>query len=300
MKLGSVGYLFKQGLRNIWVNRIMSLASFCILMVSLLLIGFTVLFIININMFIGSVENKNEVIIFLEDDVTDTQIEQMGVKLKNMPNVSESVFYSKDEAFEDLKAQMTDAEFAFTYIEDSPLPDAYRIKVRNIDDMDGTLNEINRMEGIFSVKAPNDFVNILIGMKSFVSVLSAMVMTALVVVCLVIISNTMRASVDMRRREISIMRLVGATAAFIKIPFLAEGVAMGVLAGAAAIVITGAGYSEVAKMFGADISMWSPMGISGLIPLKDIFMPMTAGYILAGAAISAAGTVMSTSKYVKV
>ena len=83
-----MNYLFKQGIRNIWTNRIMSVASFCILMVSLLLIGFTTLFIANINSIVGGIENKNEVIIFLNDDIDEESIEQMGVKLENSENIS--------------------------------------------------------------------------------------------------------------------------------------------------------------------------------------------------------------------
>jgi cell division transport system permease protein len=269
-------------------------------MVSLVLVGCTLLFIINVDLFIGSVENKNEVIIILEDDISKDAVEMMDARLKNMPNVREYAFYSKDEAWADYMAALTDKNL-FKYIGDeSPFPDAYRVRVANIENMESTLAEINRLSGIYSVRAPNDFVNLLLGLRSFISVLSATVMTALVVVCLVIISNTMRASVDSRRREISIMRLVGATATFIKVPFFAEGCTMGVLAGAAATLITGLCYNEVAKMFAADISLWSPMGISGLIPFADIFLPLLFGYIAVGAAISAFGTVLSTNKYVKV
>ncbi len=220
MKLSSMNYLFRQGMKNIWTHRIMSLASFCILMVSLLLIGSAIIFVSNINVFIGSVENKNEVIIFLDDGLSDDQIEQMGSKLKNMDNVSECFFYSRDAAFEDLKKDMGDYDDLFQYIGDeSPLPDSYRIRVKNIGSMSSTLMSVNRLEGIYSVKAPNDFVNILTELRGFVSVIFAALMTALVIVCLVIISNTARASVDMRKREISIMKLVGATNSFIKIPF---------------------------------------------------------------------------------
>ena len=161
-----MNYLFKQGIKNIWTNRIMSVASFCILMVSLLLIGFTALFIENINSIVGGIENKNEVIIFLEDDIDEESIEQMGVKLKNSENISSVTFYSKEEAFEEMKAGMSNAEELFRYIgDDSPLPDSYRVKVKDIDKMSATLMEINKMNGIYTVKAPNDFVNILTELK---------------------------------------------------------------------------------------------------------------------------------------
>ncbi|MGN0585688.1 MAG: permease-like cell division protein FtsX [Oscillospiraceae bacterium] len=301
MKLSSMNYLFGQGIKNIWTNRIMSFASFCILMVSLLLIGMTMLFVANINAIVGSVENKNEVIIFLNDDITDDNIEQMGVKLRNMDNISEVVFYSKEEAFDEIKAGMENSEELFQYVGDeSPLPDSYRVRVKDIEEMSTTLMSINKLEGIYKIKAPNDFVNILTELKSFISLLSMVVLGALVIVCLVIISNASRASVEMRKREIAIMRLVGATRSFIKIPFFVEGMVLGILAGAAAAGITLFAYSKLSLTLMQDTTLWTAMGITGLIPFKTIMWKVIIGYIAAGAAVSAVGTVMSTSKYVKI
>lgn len=301
MKLSSMNYLFSQGIKNIWTNRIMSFTSFCILMVSLLLIGFSTLCIANINSIVGSVENKNEVIIFLNDDVTDDDIEQMGTKLRNMDNIAEVSFYSKEEAFEEIKAGIENADELFNYVgEESPLPDSYRVKVKNIEKMSRTLMDINRLNGIYTVKAPNDFVKILTELKSFISLLSVVVLGALVVVSLVIILNASRASVDMRKREIAIMRFVGATNSFIKIPFFVEGMTIGVLAGLVAAVITVVGYRELNNVLMQDTTIWTAMGITGLISLNDIIWKIFIGYIAAGALISAVGTVMSTRKYVKV
>lgn len=296
-----MNYLFSQGIKNIWTNRIMSFTSFCILMVSLLLIGFSTLCIANINSIVGSVENKNEVIIFLDDDVTDDDIEQMGTKLRNMDNIAEVNFYSKEEAFEEIKAGIENSDELFNYVgEESPLPDSYRVKVKDIEKMSRTLMDINRLNGIYTVKAPNDFVKILTELKSFISLLSVVVLGALVVVSLVIILNASRASVDMRKREIAIMRFVGATNSFIKIPFFVEGMTIGVLAGLVAAVITVVGYRELNNVLMQDTTIWTAMGITGLISLNDIIWKIFIGYIAAGALISAVGTVMSTRKYVKV
>ncbi len=301
MKISSVNYLFKQGVRNIWTNRIMSAASFCILMVSLLLIGFTTLFIANINSIIGGIENKNEVIIFLNDDVDDERIAQMEVTLRNVDNISEILFYSKEEAFSDMKADISDADELFEYLGDeSPLPDSFRVKVENIEEMSATLMEINRMDGIYRVKAPNDFVNILTELKSFVSIISAAILIALVIVSLVIISNAERASVEMRKREIEIMKYVGATNSFVKIPFFVEGMVLGIFAGAAAAAITIVCYSRIGDVLMSDTTIWTALGATGVISTESVIWKIIFGYIAAGAVISAIGTVMSTRKYVKV
>lgn len=300
MKLSGVNYLFKQGIRNIWTNSIMSVASFCILMVSLLLVGFVTLFIVNINSIIGGIENKNEVIIFL-DDIDQDEIDEMGRKLSSIDNINNVVFYSKDEAFEQMKSEMPDSEELFQYIgEDSPLPDSYRVKVENIEEMSGTLMEINRLDGIYSVKAPGDFVNVLTELKKLMSIISVAVLAALIIVSLVMISNASRASVEMRKREIEIMKYVGATNVFVKTPFFVEGMVIGILAGAASSVITLAGYSKIMEMFMSQQTLWSAIGSSGFTPTSSVAVKIVIGYIAAGAVISAVGTVMSTKKYVKV
>lgn len=279
----------------------MSVASFCILMVSLLLVGFSTLFIVNVNSIIGGIENKNEVIIYLDDDISQEKIGAMENELRAIENISDVVFYSKDEAFAQMKSEMADSEELFQYVgEESPLPDSYRVKVENIEKMSSTLMAINNLDGIYSVKAPNDFVNVLTELKRFISLISVTVLAALVIVSLVMISNASRASVEMRKREIEIMKYVGATNAFVKTPFFVEGMVIGILAGAVSAVITLAGYSKVMEMIMSQQSLWSAIGSGGFTPTSSVAVKIVIGYIAAGAVISAVGTVMSTKKYVKV
>ncbi len=279
----------------------MSFASLCILTVSLLLVGFAVLFVENINLFVGNIEDKNEVILFLEDDISDEQIDEMGNRLKAMSNIGSVTFYSKEEAFQDMKAGMENAEELFEYIgDDSPLPDSYRLRVNDISKMSTTLMQINELDGIYSVKAPTDFVSVLTGVRSLIYILSLVLITALIVVCLIIISNTTRASVDFRKREIAIMKYVGATNTFIKIPFFIEGLLMGVFAGIIATIITWLGYDALVDVLMSDTTLWGALGISGFIPFSSVAVRTVLSYIFAGAFIGSIGTVISTRKYVKV
>lgn len=280
----------------------MSVASFCILLVSLLLIGFTLLFVANINQFVGGIENKNEVVIFLTDDADEITVSSMKNTLEAMENVSTVTFYSKEQALADMQASMENADDIFKYVdgERNPLPDAYRIRIANIDRINGTLMEINRLEGIDSIKSPTDFINILTGLKQFISVIFGIILLALVLVSLVIISNASRASVDMRKREIAIMKFVGATNTFIKVPFFVEGMFIGVMAGVSATLITWLGYTELMKVLSQDMTVWSIMSVNGFIPVESVIWKLAVCYVIAGAFISAAGTVMSTRKYLKV
>ena len=303
MKLSSMNYLFGQGMKNIWTNRIMSVASFCILSVSLLLIGFTMLFTANINRFVSGVENKNEVVIFLDEDVDSTMASAMENTIRNIHNVESVTFYSKDEALDDMKKSMEsdNADQLFSYVgEDNPLPDAFRIRIADIEEISPTLMDINRLEGIDSIKSPTDFINILTGLKRFIGIISAVILLALILVSLVIISNAARASVDIRKREIAIMKLVGATNTFIKVPFFVEGMFLGALAGVFASAVTCVGYSELVKVLSQDMTIWSIMSVNGFIPMSEFVVKLVIGYAAAGMVISAFGTVMSTRKYLKV
>ncbi len=281
----------------------MSVASFCILSVSLLLIGFTLLFTANINRFVSGVENKNEVVIFLDEDVDSTMASAMENTIRNIQNVESVVFYSKDEALDDMKKSMEsdNADELFSYVgEDNPLPDAFRIRIADIEEISPTLMDINRLDGIDSIKSPTDFINILTGLKRFIGIVSAVILLALILVSLVIISNAARASVDIRKREIAIMKLVGATNTFIKVPFFVEGMFLGALAGIFASAVTCFGYSELIKVLSQDMTIWSIMSVNGFIPVSEFVVKLVIGYAAAGMIISGFGTVMSTRKYLKV
>lgn len=129
MKLSGVRYLTKQGFDNVWKNRMMAFASFCVLLVSILLVGLSILFYVNLNSIIGGIENKNEIIVFLDEDITKQQTDEVGKKLKQMDNIKSISFYSKKQAFDDMKSSMAEYEEIFDSLgDDNPLIDSYRVK----------------------------------------------------------------------------------------------------------------------------------------------------------------------------
>ncbi|NLP26906.1 MAG: ABC transporter permease, partial [Clostridiales bacterium] len=134
MRINSVKYLLKQGTKNIASNKLMAFASFCVLLVSLLLVGFSLLFYMNINSLVAGVEAKNEVIVFLEEDTTDEAINSIHKSLKSIGNIDSVIFYSKEEAFVHLKASMADSEMLFASMgDDNPLVDSFKIRVKDIN-----------------------------------------------------------------------------------------------------------------------------------------------------------------------
>ena len=160
---------------------------------------------------------------------------------------------------------------------------------------------IHKMGDIYDIRSPGDFIDILSGLKSMIAIISIVVLSALLVVSLVIIYNTTRASVDFRKKEINIMKYVGATNTFIKVPFFIEGMLMGILAGGVATLLTWLGYRELTELLMRDTTLWSVFNVSSFIPLEGtLFIAMVLCYVASGAVIGAIGTVMSTGKYLKV
>lgn len=302
MKLSSINYLVGKGIKSVWKNKMMSFASFCIMLVSLLMVGLSVLAAININKIISGIEGKNEVIVVIKDDTTDEAITALETSIKGINNVDTVSFYSREEAWESMMKKLSDAEKdLFQYTDgDNPLPDTYKVSVKNIEKMADTTNLMTTFEGVESVQASNEFADVLISIRNIFSVIALAVVVALIIVCLVIISNTTRTSVFARRKEINIMKYVGATNKFIKIPFQIEGTLIGVFAAVAAFVLTMFVYRGVFNLFEGNYQLLTILGVNTLYSFTDIFVPVAVAYLVAGAIIGAIGTTISTSKYVKV
>jgi cell division transport system permease protein len=301
MKLSGIRYLTKQGFDNVWKNRMMAFASFCVLLVSILLVGIAILFYVNLNSIIGGIENKNEIIVFLDQDVTQQQIDDIGQKLEQMDNVKSISFYSKDEAFEDMKDSMSEYEDIFASLgDDNPLIDSYKVKIKDISQTSETVESMNEIDHVYRIRAPYDFVNILSEMEKIVTIVAIAIIIALAVVSMVIISNTTKASVFARRNEISIMKYVGATNAFIRIPFFVEGMITGIAAGMVATLITWLGYDAVIDLLTNEVNILNIIGMGSIIPFSGIAFKVAGAYILSGALIGALGSVLSTRKHLNV
>ncbi len=301
MRASGVRYLMGKGIENIWKNRVMAFASFCVLFISLLLVGLSVLVSINISSMIGGVENKNEVIIYLQEDATDMEISELYGELIRMDNIAEVNFYSKEEAFEDMKDNMSDYEMVFDSLgDDNPLVDAYRVRVGDITFMEDTIDRISALPNIESIRAPMDFVNILTELRQILTVICGVIILALVIISIVIIANTTKASVFARRAEIQIMKYVGATNSFIRIPFFVEGMVTGFIAGCAAIAVTWFGYDALIGLLTRGTNVIAIFGMTSIVQFDDVKVPVIAAYLIAGTFFGALGTVFSTRKHLNV
>ncbi len=299
MRGSNFSYLIKQGVVSVWRNRLMSFASFCIIMVSLLLISLAALLAADINVVIGGAEDKNEILVYV-DDASDEKLVKIEEELKNNGYTANVVFYSKEEAFEAKKEQMPDYADVLNALKENPMPDTFRVTIKDISQIDEAKRTFEAVDGVSEVSAPYDFASVLVSLRTTLGIIGGAMLIALVIVCIVIVYNASRTSVFARRKEIGIMKSVGATNAFIKFPFFIEGMFIGVIAGGVAWLLTKVSYEALISFFAEDLTIWKVLGLSNIIPFSEIMWYLLAFNCLAGALLSAIGTVFSMGKHLKV
>ena len=300
MRTSNVTYLVKKGISSIWKNFLMSFASFCILMVSLLLVSCAVLLMMNVNKIMSNIEDTNEITIYLKEDISDKQVEHIKSVLEKNQDITDVKYYSKEQALDDFRDNMAEYSELLDYLDKNPMPETFLVRVKDLSKIRHVVNTVNDIEGVEQTKAPYDFASVLVQIRNTFTLIGGAVLIALVGVSIVIVSNSIRTSVFARRNEISIMRYVGATSGFIKAPFFVEGMFIGILAGAAAWGLTWLIYDSVFALFSADLTVWQMFGFYGLTPFGDIMWYVLAVNCAAGALLGAVGTVFSTGKYLKV
>lgn len=299
MRGSNFSYLIKQGVVSVWRNRLMSFASFCIIMVSLLLISLAALLAADINVVIGSAEDKNEILVYV-DDASDEKLVKIEEELKNNGYTANVVFYSKEEAFEAKKEQMPDYADVLNALKENPMPDTFRVTIKDISQIDEAKRTFEAIDGVSEVSAPYDFASVLVSLRTTLGIIGGAMLIALVIVCIVIVYNASRTSVFARRKEIGIMKSVGATNAFIKFPFFIEGMFIGVIAGGVAWLLTKVSYEALISFFAEDLTIWKVLGLSNIIPFSEVMWYLLVFNCLAGALLSAIGTVFSMGKHLKV
>ena len=301
MRASSFRYLVKTGVKNLWNNRMMTVASVGTLIACLLIVGFAVLFSINVDSIVEYMGQQNEVVIFMALDASDEQMEQVRTDLSEMDGLGEITFVSRDEAFAEYKQKLGDKADILEGMEDNHyLPASFRAKITSPEKVDVLLTSIRRMDCVDEVQAPTDLAKTLVSVRRMVNTLGSAVILALVVVSLVIITNTIRASVFNRRKEINIMKYVGATNTFIRIPFLVEGILLGIIAAIVAYFAIWGGYTVFQQALATDSSSWLSAITQHIVPFRDVSYPLMGGFLLAGVLTGGLGSTFSMRGHLKV
>ena len=277
MKLSSLGYLLKEGAKNIWSNRTMSFASVGVLVSCLLLTGAAVLFSMNIDSAMESVEGSNSITVYCTQGLPTLKAVQVGEQIKNLDNISECELVPKDQAVEEMLEMLGDNGTVLEGLmgDDNFLPDSYRISMTDLSLYDETVAQITSIEGVEKIIDYSDIANQLTQLDDMVTTVCFWIILLLGVVSLFIISNTIRVALFSRRLEISIMKSVGATNWFVRVPFIVEGVLIGLVSGGLASLILNLAYDSF-------ISSLSILSFFTPLPLDPYRLRIVLIFLLAG------------------
>ena len=302
MRMSNFSYLVRRGVGSVFRNGMMSLASFFVLLVSLMLIGMSVLVAMDIGVIMSNIEEKNEIDVYVYGDVDQTVLNHITDAISSNQNVPAGgvVFYSKEDAWEDKQNEMPEMKELFEYLPENPMPHTFRVTVNDISLISETAEEFRTIEGVEKVTAPYDFASALVNIRSTLTVIAGAILIVMVVTSVIIIYNAIRSSVFARAKEINIMKVVGATNSFVKIPFFIEGMFIGVAAGAASWFITKITYEALVQLFREDLTIWRIFGLADMIQFDEVTWYFLAANCILGAVLGAIGTIISTGKYVRV
>lgn len=294
-KRGSILYLTKEGFRNTWANRLMSIASISVLLSCLVVIGTAFMAIVNMNAMMENIQDQNVIMVFVDDDATDEQILQVKEKLFSISNVKDCIFVSKEEAFKEQIDRLGTDSTLFEGIE-NPLPNAYKVTLSDQNQFDETVSLIEKVDNIQSIRENRGLAKQMASIRKTVSYVSLGVIAVLLLVSLFIISNTVRITMFSRRLEIRIMKAVGATRWFIRWPFMVEGMVLGVISGVIALGAVWGIYALVVRSFR---DMLSFLFRDGFVKFGEYVWVLLGAFMIIGVFAGAFGSAISINKYLK-
>ena len=325
MKLSSFKYLTGEGIKNVWANRLMTIASVGVLTACMVLIGLALLISINVDKAIGNLEQQNVVMVYFNDknsvlygdakpilaegetfnekDIKDTQYlihnkdEALAVcdEISTIENVVSVEYVSKEDALESVKSTMLEGkEQYFEFLDEeggNPLSDGARVHLNDMETFSATVDNIKTVKGVNSIQSQSDLADKINSIKSGIGVAGFWIIAILLVISLVIVSNTIRVNMYNRKLQISIMKAVGATDRFIRFPFIIEGIVIG---------LTSAILSEGLVYFCYRVATDTFRASFGdVVPFSNVAFMLVGVFIASGIFAGAIGSMIMIGKYLK-
>lgn len=301
MRFSSFTYLVGQGLHNLRANRLMTFASMGVLTVCMLLIGAAYLLGVNIDAMIEYIGDQNETVVYMNLDATEEQIAAADATIRSTEHVVGVTYVSPQEVLSIYNEALADyINLKEAFADDNPFYPNYRVVVDSPDNIPTVKQQLEQIDGVYQVNAPLELSNIFVSLQTAISYACYAVVAVLAIVSIVVINNTIKITVFNRRKEIGIMKLVGATNGFIRFPFFVEGVTSGLIAAAIASGVVCGSYYGLCRWYAENPSNLSQMFGGQLVPLTDVWYYIVGGFALLGFVLCGIGTATSIRKHLNV
>lgn len=298
MKYNRFGYLIGEGFSNVFKNKKSTGASLMIMCATMIIFGIFLMLSENINHFVDDIKSEQGFQVFLTTDATEEQIQEVENKIRNLDGVSTVEFKDKEYAYNFMKEKFGDSADLLEGYGYDFYSTSYIVTLTDLNLSKDVQNEILQFDNVKKITSSDETVTTLLSVANAIKIITGIILILLVIISIFIISNTIKLTVHARRKEISIMKYVGATNSFIRWPFIVEGMIIGVLASLISIVIVGGAYSLLAEQ-AVNNSFMIKIGLS-LLSFNDMISSIIVVYMLLGIGIGALGSVISMRKYLKV
>ncbi len=294
MKINNFGYLMKEGIRSIFLHGFMSFAAMCVTVVCLLIVGSFYAISHNLTMIIDDLNKTNEILVYIDETYSDAEAKSVGTQINLVPNVEKAEFKSREEAMEAFVRDYQDSG-VFDGVPVDTFRHRFSVTLQDNRLLEQTKQDIKAIEGVGGITAAEEVTQLFTSMQDVVLWISLVLIVALLLVSLLIISNTVKIAMSDRRDEIAIMKMVGATNGFIRLPFVVQGFVIGLVSAGIAFGLEWLIYNGLAariqEMLGSVLSF---------VPFTDLLLPMILVFAGAGMAVGMIGSFASIRKYMDV
>ncbi|MBR3645948.1 MAG: permease-like cell division protein FtsX [Lachnospiraceae bacterium] len=302
MNIRTTWYCIKQGIINIHRNKLFSLASIGTIAACIFLIGLFYSIVLNFQYIVSNAEEQVGITVFFEKGTTEERIEEVGEQIKLMDGVTQIKYTSPEEAWATFKdSYLGDSpELAEGFKDDNPLADSanYTVNIKNIDEQMKYVEKIQKIDNVRSVKYSANTAATMSSFAKLVGYVSIAIIVILLAVGIFLISNTVMMGITVRKKEIKIMKLIGATNIFVRAPFMIEGVLIGIIGAAIPLAVLWTFYEKVVSLIVNQFSMLSSIVV--FLPVNKIFITLVPMGFAVGAGIGLIGSVSSIRKHLKV
>lgn len=296
MKYNILGYLIGEGFRNVFKNKKSTFSCLAIMCATMLIFG--IFFVVgkNIRNAIDQVESSQAIEVFIQNDATDEQIKQLGQEILSIDGVNTAQYKTKEQALNQMKEVLKSNQEILNGMD--IFPASYIVKLTDLQKSAQVQDEINKLDNVKNINSSDETTEKLVSLGNTINIITGIILVLLILISIFIIGNTIKLTVHARRKEISIMKYIGATNSFIRAPFVVEGIIIGTIASMLSVVLIGLAYNMISsRIVGSSLN-----NITGfnLLSFQDLFSLIIIVYALLGIGIGIIGSAMSMRRYLKV
>ena len=302
MKISTFGYTIKQGIKNIWTNKMFSIASIATMAACIFMFGMFYSIVVNFQHVVKDVESGVAITVFFDDGTTQDQIDAIGQEIAMRPEVSSFNYVSAEEAWEEYKLEYFDGDeaAAASFGTDNPLAGEsnYEIYMEDISQQSSLVSYLEGLAHVSRVRQSEMVANTLTDFNRLVSIVSAVIILILICVAVFLISNTVRTGIAVRKEEIGIMKVIGATDYFVRAPFIVEGILIGLIGAAIPLIILHAMYGRIIEYVANRFGFLN--NLLTFLPVDTVFQILLPVGLILGVGIGYIGSRVTVRKHINV